>query len=115
MQYRDALDCLDDLSRASESAAKIFLILDAHGFGDGLPVGELNDKTSGLFVEASRRFADEVVATIRPLRGALTVRRLAAAAALAGCVPEHMPLLIALTEALEAPELNALGVLSTTS
>jgi hypothetical protein len=115
MQYRDALDCLDELSQGSESTANAFQILDAHGFGDGLPVGELNDKTTASFVEASGLSADAVVATVHPLRGSLTVRRLAAAAALAGCVPEHMPLLVALGQALEAPKLNALGVLSTTS
>ena len=115
MQYGDALDCLDELSQGGESAAEIFQILDAHGFGDGLPVGELNDKTTASFVEASGLSADSVVASVRPLRGSLTVQRLAAIAALAGCGPEHMPLLVALGQALEAPELNALGVLSTTS
>ena len=115
MRYKDSLECLDQLSERNESSTDIFQMLDEHGFGDGLPVGELNEKTSASFVQASARSADDVVATIRPLRGMLTVRRLAAAAALAGCLPEHMPLLIALGQALEAPELNALGVLSTTS
>lgn len=115
MRYRDALDCLDELSQRSESAAEIFSMLDEHGFGDGLPVGELNEKASATFVEASGLPSDDIVAAVRPLRGSLTVRRLAAAAALAGCAPDHMPLLIALGRALEAPELNALGVLSTTS
>jgi hypothetical protein len=115
MRYGDAIDCLDELSRCDESPEDAFLILDDHGFGDGLPVGRLNDQIAATFIEASRRASDEVVAAVRPLRGSLTIRRLAAAAALAGCLPEHMPLLVALGEALEAPELNALGVLSTTS
>jgi hypothetical protein len=119
MSVVDAIACLDELASASTATAlapaAVHEMLDQHGFGDGLPVGMLDRGVADAFVAASGRGGDDVVASIRPLRGSLTIRRLAACAALAGCRPLHMPLLAAMSSALEAPEANALGVLSTTS
>jgi hypothetical protein len=104
------------MSAASASdAVQVYELLDRMGFGDGLPVGPVHDRITSAFVAASGRDDGDVVASIRPLRGSLTIRRLAVCAALAGCRPAHMPLLGALCSALEAPEANALGVLTTTS
>ena len=114
----DAIALLDDLATAPTGHAPAeasYQALDEFGFGDGLPVGTLDAGVAAEFAAASGRAADDVVASVRPLRGQLTVRRLAACAALAGCRPAHMPLLAAMVSGLEAPEANALGVLSTTS
>ena len=78
-------------------------------------MGPLDASISEQFIKAIPASPDDLVANVPPLRGALSARRLAAAAALAGCAPAHMPLLSALAQALPAPELNGLGVLSTTS
>lgn len=115
LRYGHAVDCLDDLATQAFSPFNLYELLDEHGFSDGLPVGPLDVAISEQFIKALGAAPDDPVASIPPLRGALTARRLAAVAALAGCAPHHMPLLAALADALAAPELNGLGVLSTTS
>lgn len=54
------------------------------------------------------------LARIPPLRLPATAQRVAVCAALAGCRPEHYPVVAAAVGALDHPELNTLGVLTTT-
>lgn len=81
---------------------------------DGLPMvapnaGLVEDMTAAVGLDA-----DEVILAVPPLRGSLTVRRLATCAVLAGCSPGHMPVVLAAAKTLASPDLNALGLLSTT-
>lgn len=82
--------------------------------GDGLPVAEPSTSVLDEMVAATGRAADDVILLVPPLRGPLTVRRLALCAALAGCEPRQLPVLVAACEALPQPELNAFGFLTTT-
>ena len=56
------------------------------------------------FVSCAGRRADEEIAVSPPARLRATPRNIAANAIMAGCEPQHMPLLIAATEALAAEE-----------
>jgi hypothetical protein len=111
----EATALLDHLADSATSAEDAYTVLDAKGFGDGLPVVGLTPLAVDGMVGETAVGPDETIASVRPLRGELTARRLAVCALLAGARPEHMPVLVAAVKALEAPELNALGVLSTTS
>lgn len=106
----DAVELVDDL--AGMPAAWAYERLGDRG--DGLPVAEPSHTLVEEMVAAARRGGDEVIVEVPPLRGPLTTRRLAVCAALAGCEPRHLPVLVAACEALTAPDLNAYGFLTTT-
>ena len=57
---------------------------------------------------------DAVVAAMPPSGFALTNRALAANAVMAGCLPEHLPVLAAFVRAVCAPEFNLNGIATTT-
>lgn len=97
---------------AGETAAAAFERLGT--LGDGLPFAEPSPSLLDEMVAAVGRPTDEVLALVPPLRGPLTVRRLAVCAALAGCEARHLPVLVAACEALTEPQLNAYGFLTTT-
>lgn len=104
------LETLDELVGLSAPGA-----FDALGAaGDGLPVAAPSFTRIDQMVAACGRPADEVLLEVPPLRGPLTVRGLAVCAALAGCEPRHLPVLVTICSALLDPELNAYGFLTTT-
>src|SRR3954469_11196762 len=111
----DGCTFLDELAASEPSAATAYELLEAGGLCDGLPVAGVPGPLVASMVDALGRAADDLIASVRPLRGHLTAQRLAVCAALAGCRPEHVRVVAAAAEALEAPESNALGFLSTTS
>ena len=57
---------------------------------------------------------DEVIAVLPPRSGEATRRTIAINAALAGCRPEHLPVLVSAVRALAHPDLNLRGVNATT-
>lgn len=84
-------------------------------WGDGLPVIPPTVERVERMLGGTRRGRDEVVARIAPGFGAATVERIAINAVLAGCDPEALPILIAATEAVVAPEFNLQGIQATTN
>ncbi len=84
-------------------------------WSDGLPIVPPTQERVARMLGATRRARDEVVAAVAPGYGAATVERIAINAVLAGCDPEYLPLLIAATEAVAAPEFNLQGIQSTTN
>ena len=110
MKNDAAIEVLDALDGIAAAAAYEQL----GELGDGLPVAEPSPTVLAEMVAATGRDADDVILLVPPLRGPLTVRRLALCAALAGCEPRHLPVLVAACETLPEPELNAFGFLTTT-
>lgn len=88
--------------------------LEERGLADGLPHARPSRAVLEEMLRAIGTARDEVVATIPPLRGAATVEAIATVSLLAGCAPAHAPVVMAAVRALAAPEVNALGVLTTT-
>ena len=84
-------------------------------WSDGLPIVPPTQERGARMLGATRRARDEVVAAVAPGYGAATVERIAINAVLAGCDPEYLPLLIAATAAVAAPEFNLQGIQSTTN
>jgi len=84
-------------------------------WSDGLPIVPPTQERVARMLGATRRARDDVVAAVAPGYGAATVERIAINAVLAGCDPEYLPLLIAATAAVAAPEFNLQGIQSTTN
>jgi hypothetical protein len=84
------------------------------GLTDGLPTFPPDQAVVEALVAGSRRPADEVVGEIPPRGTPATVRAVAANAAMAGCRPEHLPVVLTALEAMLEPVFNLRGVVCTT-
>jgi hypothetical protein len=84
-------------------------------WSDGLPIVPPTQERVARMLGETRRARDEVIAAVAPGYGAATVERIAINAVLAGCDPAYLPLLIAATAAVAAPEFNLQGIQSTTN
>lgn len=111
----DGCGVLDELAAGCLDADAVGAALAKSGLSDGLPIVAPTPDKLAAMTSAFGSDPNEVVVDVPPLRGSLTARRLAVCAVLAGCVPLHAPVVAAVSRSLVAPELNALGVLTTTS
>jgi hypothetical protein len=84
------------------------------GFTDGLPVVPATEATVARFIDAARRAPDDVVLAEPVRRRVVTVEKVAINAVLAGCRPEHMPVLLAALEAMADPGFNLHGAITST-
>jgi len=71
------------------------------GWTDGLPVVPVTAETVRTFLERTGRDPNEVIATVAHLGRACTVELAAIAAAMAGCRPEHFPVVLAAVESMQ--------------
>jgi len=83
------------------------------GWTDGLPVvpPTLEAVDRMLLGTASRR--SEVLGELDPLKGVASVEKVAVNAVMAGCAPEHLPVVLAAVRAIASPEFNLRGVQTT--
>ncbi|PKB68098.1 MAG: hypothetical protein BZY81_02765 [SAR202 cluster bacterium Io17-Chloro-G4] len=79
------------------------------GWTDGLPVVPPTVDLVNQFINAAKRASSEVVGQIPERRRDITVGKVAANAAMAGCLPEYMPVLLAAVEAMLDPVFNLVG------
>ena len=84
-------------------------------WSDGLPLVKPTPERVERFVRAAGREREELIAYVPPGCGAATVERIAINAAMAGCDPRAMPVLIAAVDALCDPVFNLQGVQTTTN
>ena len=84
------------------------------GWTDGLPVVPPSEDLVRRFVESTGRAGDELIAELPPLGGRATVERIAVNAVMAGCRPEHMPVIITALEAMMDERFNLRGVMCST-
>ncbi|HZV51370.1 MAG TPA: hypothetical protein VFD49_16585 [Candidatus Dormibacteraeota bacterium] len=113
MQENAILSVADVARWETMPAAELESELEARGLWDGLPLAPPSSRRLRELLAAAPG-TKEPLALIPPLRGAATVEAVAVAAALAGCDARQLPVVLAAVRALAAPELNALGVLTTT-
>jgi len=83
--------------------------------GDGLPVVPATAERVIAMLAQSPRAADETIGWMPPTWGQVTPRYVAINAVLAGCVPEHFPVLLAAVEAMLEPDFNLYGIQATTN
>jgi hypothetical protein len=104
-----------DLQRwVSTSEAELFDELMERGIGDGLPVVKATQALIDQLVLGSGREIGSAVGPFHPLPRRATFEEVAICAAMAGCRPQHMTIVSALTAALMDSRLNLLGLLTTT-
>ena len=84
------------------------------GWTDGLPVVAPTEARVLRMLTGTTRAADDVVAVVPPDLVEVTVEKVAINAVMAGCLPEHLPWVIAALEAVCTNEFNIHGVLATT-
>ena len=81
----------------------------AQGWTDGLPVIPPTPERVEAMLSGTPGRPEEVLGLIPPRWAELTMEKLAANAVMAGCTPEHMPVLIAAIEGLCSPPSTSLG------
>ena len=79
------------------------------GWTDGLPVVPPTAERVEEFLSYVQRPADEVLGTVPERRREVSVLKVAANAVMAGCLPEHMPVVVAATEAMLDKEFNLIA------
>jgi hypothetical protein len=84
------------------------------GLTDGLPTFPPQREVVDALVAGSGQPGDAVIGPFPPSGRVATVFDLAANAAMAGCLPEHMPIVIAAVAAMQEPRFNFAGVVATT-
>ena len=80
------------------------------GWSDGLPVVPPTRDRVGQFIDYLGRSPDELIAEVPPLGGRATVERVAVNSVMAGCLPEHMPVVVAAIQAMMDERFNLRGV-----
>lgn len=100
------------LTAADEAAA--LEQLHAAGCTDGLPVVIPTAERVARMVLASGLDGDIVLGEMGPQRGAATLENVAIAAVMAGCLPDHMPVVVAVIRAVCQPEFDLAEMQGTT-
>ncbi|GAA3763836.1 hypothetical protein GCM10022240_15260 [Microbacterium kribbense] len=90
----------DGLMVDADAIADAMEYYDQRGWTDGLPVVPVTESILAAFLAATDRDPDDVLFTIPHLNRSITVRLAAINAALAGCRPEYLPVVIAAWEAI---------------
>jgi hypothetical protein len=86
----------------------------ARGWSDGLPLTPPTEARVLAMLEGTRRAPGEVVAVVPPNLAPCSVEKVAINAVMAGCLPEHLPVVIAALEAVCTDAFNLHGVQATT-
>jgi hypothetical protein len=86
----------------------------AKGWTDGLPIVLPSTRRVEQMLDRTDRDPQEVIGLVPPADGVATLELLAVNAVMAGCEPEHLPIVEAALRAALAPEHNLNGVTCTT-
>ena len=91
----------DDFLATTDAVNALFL---DKAWGDGFPVVPPTPAAVERMLGGTRRAPQDVVSIMEPGFGIASVEKLAVNAVMAGCRPEHLPVLIAAVEALAEPD-----------
>ena len=97
-----------------EDVSEITRIFNEKRWSDGLPVIPPTEQRVETILRGTFRQPHDVIGLIPPSLAEATVEKLAINSVMAGCVPEHMPVLIAALEAMLEEKFNLYGVQATT-
>ena len=92
----------DDQLNALEKMNQQFL---DNGWSDGFPLMPATEQAVNRMVGETRLSRDKVVAILEPGFGIATVEKIAVNAVMAGCRPEHMPVLITAVQCISDPRI----------
>lgn len=86
----------------------------AMGWGDGLPLIPPTPERVERMLAATDRDRDLSIFSMAPAFGDCTIEKMAISAVMAGCLPEYMPVVVAIVEAASRPQFNMLAIQTTT-
>ncbi|MBI2910281.1 MAG: hypothetical protein HYX92_21775 [Chloroflexi bacterium] len=101
----------EDLLVAERNFNRDFL---DRGWGDGFPLIPPSLEAVESMLKGTSRKRDEVVVVMDPGKGIATVEKIAINCVMAGCSPDHLPVLIAAVEAMQEPEFDLTMVAQST-
>ena len=104
---------MSDLLEADDEAAALERLHEL-GCTDGLPVVIPTPERVARTVLAVGHDAEVVLGEMGPLNGVCTVEKLAVAAVMAGCLPDHMPIVVAAALAIMDPAFDLAEMQGTT-
>ena len=102
-----------EVIRDADPTAEVGALFEARGWTDGLPITPPSLARVEALCARTTRTPSEVLGEVEPLRGEATVEKVAANAVMAGCRPEHFPVVLAAVEAVLDPAFNMRGVQTT--
>jgi hypothetical protein len=85
------------------------------GWTDGLPIIPPTPERVNRMLAGAGLDADDVIAVLPPRRAPATVRAIAVNAVMAGCLPQYLPVLVAIVQAIAEDEFELLSVNTTTN
>ncbi len=100
---------MSELFDSDASLEETYDALYRQGATDGLPVIPPTDTRVEEMLTGTDRDSDEIIGELGNADEPITVRQLASNAVMAGCLPTHMPVLLAGAEALADPESGAMS------
>ncbi len=89
-------------------------LLHTWGFTDGLPVVVPTRERVDRLCAGAHHYPMESLGRLAPRDGEATLQKIAVNAVMAGCLPEHMPVLEAAISAIQKPDFNLIGMQTTT-
>ena len=104
----------DDLVALPQEPSAMFEAIMRRGWSDGLPVLPPTPTAVDAMLRTSRMQPDYVLGIVPPLNGIAAVKKIAANAVMAGCLPEYFPLVLAATKGMLQTTFNLDGVQTTT-
>jgi hypothetical protein len=108
---------MSDLARRHELIDDISIVdryIEERGWADGLPVIPPTESLVEAMLGATPHGPDGVLGLMEPLKGVVTVEKVAANAVMAGCYPEHFPVVIASVKAVLQPQFHVGSTACTT-
>lgn len=99
-----------ELARQEDDIEAMF----THGWTDGLPVVPPTEERVMRMLAGTTRSPRDIVAVVPPDLVDVSVEKVAIAAVMAGCLPEYLPWVLTIVEAICNDEFNIHGVLATT-
>jgi hypothetical protein len=81
---------------------------------DGLPIIAPTPEAVAAMARGCCLWADDVIGVVPPRGGVATVEQIAVNAVMAGCRPEHMPVLVTAVQAMLEPQFNLASIQATT-
>jgi len=101
-----------DYPEAMENLNALFM---DRKWGDGLPLIPPTREAIDKMLKGTSHSPDEVIGILEQRKGIATVKLVAINAVMAGCKPEHLPVVLAAVKAATDPAYNLYGVQATTA
>ncbi|MDP7546417.1 MAG: hypothetical protein QGF20_03910, partial [Alphaproteobacteria bacterium] len=102
-----------EVVRGPNAEAQVNEMFYRRGWTDGLPIVAPSMARVDAMLRAGGQPRDAVLGEAEPLKGLVTVEKVAINAVMAGCEAAHMPFVLAAAAALLEPEFNLRGVQTT--